>query len=342
MFASVRAAGALLVIAAEPAAAAIVETSPHCMHRVSTEAAHAPPDRNNPSELAMNTSTYYSTLWALAGSLMGLGACGGGGSDPASASPTTVAEEQSQAAATEASERQFAKEAPPPCSPQAIFPLYRAKFLPNVVVYPQGGAMVVEGNGVPQHGSPYFPPGTPGHLPYTGGNPSFFNNGNPISLGYRYKFVIPACPTNPGHATPTPLGPIGVSIEGVPFYNQYAGGGALLGRDELDSFDQYNGHADPMNKYHYHREPWWLTVAADGRRLGQSALLGFLLDGYPVYGPQDKGRTVQWWQLDAGHGHTHPTAEYPQGIYHYHITDAPPYINGNGFRGAPGYVQVTP
>jgi hypothetical protein len=266
----------------------------------------------------------------------------GGGSESGDAAPNNATEEQAQANATEARERESARAAPPPCSPEAIFPLYRAKFLPNVVVYPYGASMVVEGNGVPQHGSPYFPPGKPGHLPYTGGNPNYFNNGNAISLAYHYKFVIPACPTNPGYATPTPLGPIGVSIEGVPFYNQYAGGGALLGRDELDSFDQYNGHADPMNKYHYHKEPWWLTITTDGRGLGQSALLGYLLDGYPVYGPQDNGRTVPWWQLDAGHGHTHPTAEYSQGIYHYHITDAAPYINGNGFRGAPGYVQVAP
>jgi YHYH protein len=274
--------------------------------------------------------------------LLVLGGCGGGGADPEAAAPSTAAEEQAQAAVTEASEREAALDVQPPCSPQAIFPLYRAKFLPNVVVYPYGGSLVVEGNGVPQHGSPYFPPGTPGHLPYNGGNPNYFNNGNVISLAQRYQFVIPACPTNRGYPTPTPLGPIGVSIEGVPFYNQYAGGGALLGRDELDSFDQYNGHADPMNRYHYHKEPWWLTISWDGRRLGQSALLGYLLDGYPVYGPQDNGRPVQWWQLDRGHGHTHPTAEYPRGIYHYHITDAAPYINGNGFRGAPGYVTVAP
>ena len=29
-------------------------------------------------------------------------------------------------------------------------------------------------------------------------------------------------------------------------------------------------------------------------------------------------------------------AEYPDGIYHYHVTDADPYINGAGFYGTPG------
>jgi YHYH protein len=281
-------------------------------------------------------------VWLLCAALVGCGGNTATGGDTTAEVPTTAAEQTVYAQATQAREQQAALAAPPPCRPDLVFPLYRAKFLPNVVVYPYGAYMVIEGNGVPQHGSPYFPPGTPGHLPYRGNNRAYFNNGNVISLGYRYKFVIPACPTPPGYATPTPLGPIGVSIEGVPFYNQYAGGGALLGRDELDSFDQYNGHADPMNKYHHHKEPWWLTVSEDGRRLGRSALLGFLLDGHPVYGPQDAGVTVQWWQLDPNHGHTHATAEYPQGMYHYHITDAAPYINGNGFRSLPGYAQVTP
>ena len=35
------------------------------------------------------------------------------------------------------------------------------------------------------------------------------------------------------------MGPIGVSLNGVPFYNQYAGGGAPLS-NEINSFDQYN------------------------------------------------------------------------------------------------------
>jgi hypothetical protein len=44
-------------------------------------------------------------------------------------------------------------------------------------------------------------------------------------------------------------------------------------------------------------------------------------------------------QLDAYHGHTGPTADYPAGIYHYHITTTDPYINGNGFYGKPGTVS---
>jgi hypothetical protein len=57
-----------------------------------------------------------------------------------------------------------------------------------------------------------------------------------------------------------------------------------------------------------------------------------------VYGPVENGRRVTNAELDAYHGHTGATADYPAGIYHYHVTDADPYINGAGFYGTPGTV----
>ena len=43
--------------------------------------------------------------------------------------------------------------------------------------------------------------------------------------------------------------------------------------------------------------------------------------------------------LEEYHGHSHITPDYPNGIYHYHITDTDPYINGNGYYGSPGTVS---
>ena len=106
------------------------------------------------------------------------------------------------------------------------------------------------------------------------------------------------------------MGPIGVSLNGVPFYNQYAGGGAPLS-NEINSFDQYNGHPAPGRgggggRYHYHME--------NGDELKSS-------------------------DLDNHHGHAHPTSDFPDGIYHYHITSDAPYLNGIGYYGAPGTVN---
>ena len=57
----------------------------------------------------------------------------------------------------------------------------------------------------------------------------------------------------------TPLGPIGVSISGVPFYNQYAGPNNQPLDNEIPSFDNYYGHPQQTGQYHYHWEPTYLT-----------------------------------------------------------------------------------
>ena len=53
----------------------------------------------------------------------------------------------------------------------------------------------------------------------------------------------------------------------------------------------------------------------------------------------ENGAAITNANLDAYHGHTHATADFPNGIYHYHITSADPYINGSGFYGTPGTVS---
>jgi hypothetical protein len=50
----------------------------------------------------------------------------------------------------------------------------------------------------------------------------------------------------------------------------------------------------------------------------------------------ENGKAITNADLDAAHGHTTATKEFPNGIYHYHTTAAAPYINGSGFAGVPG------
>ncbi|MCB0697211.1 MAG: YHYH protein, partial [Chitinophagaceae bacterium] len=119
---------------------------------------------------------------------------------------------------------------------------------------------------------------------------------------------------------------------GVPFYNQYAAGGSPL-TGEINSFDQYNGHPQQMGDYHYHVEPLYLTAAK-----GKDALMGFLADGFPVYGPEENGKTLTSSDLDSYHGHSGATADYPDGIYHYHLSADAPYLNGDGYFGTPGTI----
>ena len=197
-----------------------------------------------------------------------------------------------------------------------------------------GNFVVIKSNGLPDHKSPYYQ-GTQWastqYEAYNGTNPNFALNPNRIS-SQNLTFRIPLNPKEAASKSATPGGPIGVSINGVPFFNQYAAMGAPL-TGEINGFDQYLGHPQQQGQYHYHAEPLYLTTSK-----GKSALLGFLLDGFPVYGPTENNATITNNQLDAYHGHTSATPEYPSGIYHYHITSADPYINGNGFFGTPGTV----
>ena len=177
-------------------------------------------------------------------------------------------------------------------------------FTDDIAVWMDGDVLVVESTGIPDHGSPYFGASDARYEAYDGSNPNFHLNPNRIAA-QDHVFRIPTEPTALDTPSPTPLGPIGVSLNGVPFYNQYAGPSVPL-TFEIDSFDQYNGHPQQSGGYHYHAEPISLTD-----RFGDDALLGFLLDGYPVYGPVEGGHRVSNPDLDAAHGHAHATVAHP-------------------------------
>lgn len=200
-------------------------------------------------------------------------------------------------------------------------------------MYVDGNYVVIKTTALPDHKSPYYQ-GTQWaatlYEAYNGGG-TFAINPSRIAQ-QNLVFKIPLNPVKSSSAQATPGGPIGIALNGVPFFNQYAAAGAPL-TNEIISFDQYNGHPQQQGQYHYHVEPKYLTTTK-----GKDVLLGFLLDGFPVYGPQESGNTVTNAMLDAYHGHTHATVDYPAGIYHYHITNADPYLNGSGFYGVPGTV----
>lgn len=213
----------------------------------------------------------------------------------------------------------------------ATLPDVFKKFNTTVTISVEGNYVVLKSNAVPDHKSPYFATTDSRYEAYNGSNAAYAKNPNSI-ITQNLTFKIPLNPASAATKQATALGPIGISLNGVPFYNQYAGPNQPL-TNEINSFDQYNGHPQQSGQYHYHVEPLFLTSAK-----GRGALLGFLLDGYPVYGPLENGTLVLNSSLDAYHGHTHATTEYPNGIYHYHITADAPYINGNGYYGTPGTV----
>jgi len=198
----------------------------------------------------------------------------------------------------------------------------------------EGSYVVIKATSLPDHKSPYYQ-GTQWsskYETYNGTNTLWNQNPNTIAES-DCTYKIPLNPTVASTHASTPLGPMGVAVNGVPIFNQYAAGGAAL-TGEINSFDQYDGHPQQQGMYHYHAEPYYLTTTK-----GKDALVGFLLDGFPVYGPTENGKTISNSDLDTYHGHFAVTADYPNGIYHYHTTAAAPYINGSGFYGTAGTIS---
>ena len=214
----------------------------------------------------------------------------------------------------------------------------------SVDIYVDEDEIVINANGVPSHLSPYFPEtfndsqnglyffednnGDGVNDWYT--NPSNNMNVNPNLIGENdYNFRIPLNPViNPSGPTDTFLGSIGVSINGVPLYNEYEGPTAVLDPQTILSFDPAQGHPAPGGLYHYHFPPESLLVSTEDN------FIGFAADGFPVYGTKNiDGTNVT--DLDDYHAEFGPTPDFPDGIYHYHTNYTSPYIIG-AFAGAIG------
>jgi len=212
-------------------------------------------------------------------------------------------------------------------------PVYNKLYGATSITF-DGTWVTIKCNALPDHKSIYYPTTNPLYENFSGttfSGVTFVKNPNAIAT-QNITLKIPVNPVVAATHAATPGGVIGVSLNGVPFFNQYAAGGSPL-TNEISSFDQWWGHPQMTGMYHYHVEPKYLTTV----KATPASLMGFLLDGFPVYGPKEENGSDPTG-LDVYHGHTHVTVDYPAGMYHYHFTTAAPYLNGNGFYGTAGTV----
>ena len=141
------------------------------------------------------------------------------------------------------------------------------------VVY-SGNYVYVRASGIPAY--------TIGPWP---GNPN-----TPTDQKYLFKFSRSAQQNN-GTKTSTPLGHIGMFINGVAVYNALDAvsynNQNIWHQDavyvEAPSFDAVNGHPAPGGRYHHHQNPKGLYVDDSTKH---SPILGFGFDGFPIYGPR--------------------------------------------------------
>jgi hypothetical protein len=181
-------------------------------------------------------------------------------------------------------------------------------FRPNVKVEVTDDLFIVHSNGLPDHETGPFP-----------------NRFNPNTIREQhYTFRIPRHAAKADHVTRLPMGPIGVAVNGVPFYNPYNAEGADAAKNEV--FDRCCGHPDPMGRYHYHIYPKCVHTSFKEKPGEHSPLIGYAFDGYAIYGPNGEGGKPPT-DLDECNGHDDAARGY-----HYHVTDKFPYILG-GYRG---------
>ena len=181
----------------------------------------------------------------------------------------------------------------------------------NVKVRFTDSLMLVDSDGIPTHKTANYP-----------------NRDNPNRiLKQNYHFQIPLRPERARETTPLPMGPIGVAINGIPFYNPYnAFRQDAVSGPHAEVFDSCCGHPDPMGRYHYHKYPVCVKSPFRDPRGEHSPLIGLAFDGFAIYGPNDTdGQPAQG--LDDCNGHT----DEERG-YHYHVTTKFPYILG-AYRG---------
>lgn len=216
----------------------------------------------------------------------------------------------------------------------SILDVVKAKYYGATSITADATYITIKSIGTPDHKSVYWPNNNALFEAFSGttfGGVIFKGAPNTIAT-QSITMKIPIFPALSASHTATPMGIMGMAINGVALFNQYAAGGTPL-EGEKAGFDQSWGHPQMTGMYHYHVEPKHITTSK-----GNESLIGFLLDGFPVYAPYENGALVSETSLDVYHGHSSKTADFPTGIYHYHVTSNSPYINGSGFYGTPGTI----
>lgn len=169
--------------------------------------------------------------------------------------------------------------------------------------------ITISSTGLPDQKTPYWGRGHEMYEEFPGRN---HGNRNKTMTSFNYKMTIPIYPNESKFKEETSLGPVGMALNGVPIYNDYEGGGVLQ-ENAWSTFDASGGHPGPREDYHYHSEVAHLTVNDDN-------LIGFLRDGFPVYGRKDMDGSYPN-DLDENGGHTGTTSDFSESIYHYHISN---------------------
>jgi hypothetical protein len=168
-----------------------------------------------------------------------------------------------------------------------------------------------------------------GTFPIASSDPAYAYDRNPNHLAAQ-KIDI-SVPKSPKYGAPQCMGGmVGVMTNGVLLFNGFDAGGRDAGAWEVQ--DHCDGHPDAMDMYHYH------TLTSCITDLSVHHVIGWALDGFPITGPQVKGKNdvLTTRDLDVCHGITSRVTINGKSVttYHYVMTADFPY-SMSCFRGTP-------
>lgn len=145
-----------------------------------------------------------------------------------------------------------------------------------------------------------------------------------VDGGLSTTYLIPTTPV-PLDAPSAISSDVGVSLNGIPLAAP-APVTAILSQYTVAIFDDCGGHINPNAGYHYHAATGCTEVGTQTD--GHSALLGYALDGYGIYGRLDADG-FESTSLDECRGETDDTRGY-----HYHVATASENMFIGCFHGA--------
>jgi YHYH protein len=182
----------------------------------------------------------------------------------------------------------------------------------------KGKSLLLSGNGLPKHTTGVFPVQPSDDAYQIDRNP---NRISPYSLSDRFA-------TRPRyHSKPNCVGgQVGVMTSGVALFSAVDGENRDAVAHEVQ--DSCSGHPERTGVYHYHGLPACINT---GRPNSRSKLIGWALDGFPIYGPRGKGgRYLSNADLDACHGTTSKVSYLgrKRRMYHYVANYEFPYTVG--------------
>lgn len=196
------------------------------------------------------------------------------------------------------------------------------RFVPNnLIVSFTKSHLVLKTRNLPNHPTANFPKSTG-------------SDANPNYIQERERtFYLPLEPkVNAKHKAMTTsnrnralnMGPIGVAINGVVFFNPFD---ADM-EDAASLMDTCCGHPAPDNTYHYHKYPVCVKSPWSDDGKGHSPVIGWAFDGFPIYGPYESAGEM------AKDCKSNPLNEFnvhfdKERGWHYHVTPGKfPYIIG--------------